>query len=75
MRRAKVTVSVAVDTSPLLPKASLGTRFINYIKKLVRQWPLLLLCIPALVLVIIFKYVPIYGILIAFKNYRPTKGV
>ena len=36
------------------------------------------LCIMALaplIMLIIFKYVPMYGILIAFKNYKASKGV
>lgn len=36
------------------------------------------LCIMALaplIILIIFKYVPMYGILIAFKNYKASKGV
>lgn len=28
-----------------------------------------------LIMLIIFKYVPMYGILIAFKNYKASKGV
>ena len=28
-----------------------------------------------LIILIIFKYVPMYGILIAFKNYKASKGV
>lgn len=44
-------------------------------RKLIKQWPLLVLCAPALILTVIFKYVPMYGILIGFKNYRPGRGV
>jgi putative aldouronate transport system permease protein len=43
--------------------------------KLSRQKALLLLCIPAVVLTIIFKYGSIYGILIAFKDYKTSKGI
>ncbi|KRN71425.1 abc-type polysaccharide transport system, permease component [Carnobacterium maltaromaticum] len=31
--------------------------------------------LPAIVLTFIFKYVPIYGLLIAFKNYNPLQGI
>lgn len=71
----KVNGAQLAMESPLLPKQSIPTRFVNYVKKLIRQWPLLVLCVPALTLIIIFKYVPIYGVLIAFKNYRPNRGV
>lgn len=40
-----------------------------------KQRTLLLMALVPLIVLIIFKYVPIYGILIAFKNYRPKRGV
>ena len=36
---------------------------------------LYLMVIPALILLILFKYVPMYGVLIAFKRYNVSKGV
>lgn len=71
----KAKNSQLISESPLVPKKSVSTRFVRYMKRLIKQWPLLALCIPALTLIIIFKYVPIYGVLIAFKNYRPNRGV
>ena len=44
-------------------------------KKLKRSWQLLLLMLPALIYVSIFEYGPMYGLLIAFKNYRPSLGI
>ena len=43
-------------------------------KRLAESWQWYLLVLPALVYVLIFRYVPMYGIQIAFKNYRPSKG-
>jgi len=40
-----------------------------------RDVPLYLLIAPALVLLIVFHYLPMYGILISFKDYSPFKGV
>lgn len=40
-----------------------------------RDWELYLLALPAVVLVLVFCYLPMYGILIAFQNYLPAKGV
>jgi putative aldouronate transport system permease protein len=42
---------------------------------LYRQRALLLLCLPALLIIITFKYGSMYGILIAFKNYRASRGI
>ena len=40
-----------------------------------KQGAFLVLCLPALLLIFLFRYVPMYGILIGFKNYRPNRGV
>jgi len=39
-----------------------------------RQWQYHVLLIPALVLVFIFSYVPLYGLIIAFQKYNPAMG-
>lgn len=41
----------------------------------IKSWQLYSLLIFPLAYLIIFKYVPMYGTLIAFKNYVPTKGI
>ncbi|MDO4284686.1 MAG: ABC transporter permease subunit [Eubacteriales bacterium] len=40
-----------------------------------KQRVLVLMALAPVIMVIIFKYVPMYGILIAFKNYKASKGV
>lgn len=40
-----------------------------------KNWGLYLLLLPAVVLVLLFSYVPMYGILIAFKDYSPALGI
>lgn len=40
-----------------------------------QQKLLLLMLLPSLVLTFIFRYIPMYGVLIAFKDYNPLKGV
>jgi putative aldouronate transport system permease protein len=42
---------------------------------LYRQRALILLTLPAMVLIIVFKYGSMYGIFIAFKNYRASRGI
>lgn len=47
-------------------------------RTLMQYWKcryLVLLLIPSLVMLIIFKYVPIYGLQIAFKNFRILDGI
>jgi putative aldouronate transport system permease protein len=40
-----------------------------------RNWGLYLLLLPALTLTICFAYIPMYGILIAFKDFKPSLGI
>ena len=47
----------------------------NIVKRIWKQRELFLLLLPGLAFYLIFRYGPLYGILIAFKNYSPFKGV
>ncbi|MCM3292062.1 ABC transporter permease subunit [Paenibacillus sp. MER 180] len=40
-----------------------------------REWQLHLMLIPALILIIVFSYIPMAGIMMAFQKYIPTKGL
>jgi len=43
-------------------------------KRFRESWQWYLLLLPALIYLLIFDYGPMYGLQIAFKNYRPSKG-
>jgi ABC-type polysaccharide transport system permease subunit len=48
----------------------------HYAKKMIRRnWQLYLVITLPVVYIVIFHYVPMYGILIAFKDFSPTKGI
>ncbi len=38
-------------------------------------WMLYLLVLPAVVYIFLFSYMPMYGVQIAFRNFRPSKGI
>jgi len=40
-----------------------------------RNYDLYLMVVPAVVVIFIFNYIPMYGIQIAFKNFKPIKGI
>ncbi|WP_424769324.1 ABC transporter permease [Paenibacillus sp. sgz302251] len=40
-----------------------------------KNWGLYILLLPAVVLLICFSYIPMYGVLIAFKDYSPALGI
>ena len=45
------------------------------LKKLKRNWQLYLIIMVPMLFIFIFSYVPMYGVVIAFKNYVATKGI
>lgn len=55
-----------------IKKISKAKRNLDYIKK---NYILYLLIAPAVILTIIFKYIPMYGAVIAFKDFSPMKGI
>jgi len=44
-------------------------------KKILQQWQLWVLMLPAIATLIIFSYGPMYGIQLAFKDYYPMRGI
>jgi len=45
------------------------------LRRFVRQWDLQLMVIPAIGMVVLFSYVPMWGLIIAFQDYTLGKGV
>lgn len=45
------------------------------IREIIRDRQLYLLILPALLIVFCFSYVPIYGLQIAFRDFKPTRGI
>lgn len=48
---------------------------LSFKKSLRRNWDLYLLILPILVFFFVFSYMPMYGIIIAFKDYVAAKGI
>ena len=44
-------------------------------KKFKKEWPFHLMLLPAVIMVIIFNYVPMAGVSLAFLDYKPAKGL
>lgn len=56
------------EISPLMKKKT-------FRQVMARDWELYLLALPAVALIFVFAYMPMYGIVIAFQDYIPAKGV
>lgn len=50
-------------------KPTLNVRIKKWFRNFGRQWQLQSMAIPGIVYMIIFSFIPIYGLVIAFKNY------
>ncbi|WP_027086163.1 ABC transporter permease [Cohnella panacarvi] len=56
--------------------ASRATFNVHYAwRRISRNWGLYLLLLPAVVLLLCFTYKPMYGVVIAFKDFSPVKGI
>lgn len=42
----------------------------NFFQRAIEQWDLQLLVIPGILLLFVFSYIPIYGLVMAFQEYR-----
>ena len=50
-------------------------RMTNFKRILRRDWPLHLLLLLPVILVFIYSYIPMGGLIIAFQKYKPAKGI
>ena len=57
------------------PLRSTGSRLISTYTYLKKYWFIYMLILPGLVHLVIFRYMPMYGILVAFKKFQPLKGI
>lgn len=56
-------------------KISMGTRIKEWCKAWGRQWQLQTMVLPGIILMIIFNFIPIYGLTLAFKSYSVTSTI
>ncbi len=65
----------SVETGKLRTKKPLNSRFAATLKHIRRDRQLLLLFIPCILFYVIFRYGPLYGLVIAFKDYSVFQGI
>lgn len=64
-----------ISNKKLITKRKKGLNILKNMKYVKDNYQLYLFILPALALTILFKYIPMYGVLIAFKDYNPLKGI
>lgn len=60
------------EDNSIMRKKNPWTRFLSHMR---RHWALYAMLAPGFIVVLIFNYVPMYGITLAFKSYSPSKGI
>lgn len=65
----------AVKTKGKSSAADQAPRLHPFVKHFRRDWQLHLLILLPIIYLIIFKYIPMYGAQIAFRDYRPRRGI
>lgn len=56
-------------------KKASSVRRQSFLMEIFRRWPFYVMALPGLLYFIIFSYLPMFGAVIAFKDYNPIKGV
>jgi putative aldouronate transport system permease protein len=67
-----------VLVNPILAQRTRLSRWKNtqvWFSKLSKQWQLLVMSIPLLMLIFVFNYFPLWGWIMAFQNYKINKGI
>ena len=49
-------------------------RFAAAFFQTLKCWQLIVMVLPAVIIIILFNYVPMYGVTMAFQNYSPSLG-
>ena len=62
-------------TQQRISDRSLSRRTSRWRRELGQNYELYLFALPAVVSVLLFNYLPMYGVQIAFKNFRPMQGI
>lgn len=47
----------------------------RFVKQLKQDTPLYVMALPAILAIFVFSYLPMYGVLMAFENYVPARGI
>ena len=63
---------VSQMTNAVKSKRNKGADFVRRFK---RYWQLYLLVLPPIITTFIWHYIPLYGVVIAFKDYKPKEGI
>ncbi|MCU0520331.1 MAG: ABC transporter permease subunit [Anaerolineae bacterium] len=68
-------MAIAVEAKRPEKRGLLGRFTLGRRDKVITTTNVLLMCLPAVAMLIVFNYLPMFGLVIAFKDYRFAKGI
>lgn len=74
-KRKRPPQAATLQTAGLSSQPPFPPKRKGLVKQILSYWEIYLMLIPAAVYFIIFHYLPIYGIQIAFRDFSPVKGI
>lgn len=75
MLKDVIELKATPNALPARQKNRQKTSWKKKLNSIARNWVLYLFLLPTLIYLLIFHYWPLYGIQIAFRNFKPTKGI
>ena len=63
------------NMSPAIPGRGARTPARRMVKRIFSNWQLYLFLLPTIAYFLVFRYYPMYGLQIAFRNYKAVKGI
>lgn len=70
----ELMTSAPIGADDRVPTSPAQARRPSRLRRVLRKWQLYVLLAPALLYFLVFKYWPMYGVQIAFRDYTPTGG-
>lgn len=49
--------------------------YVSFLREIKKNWMMFLMAAPAVVFIFVFSYMPMFGIILAFKNFSISKGI
>ncbi len=68
-------MAIAIESKRSGKRRVLGWLLAGRKDRIITTGNLLLMCLPALAMLLVFNYLPMFGLVIAFKDYRFAKGI
>ena len=67
--------AAAAKENRVINRPARSARWLRGLRRILSDWQLYVLIAPAVIYIFLFNYMPMYGVQIAFRNFKPSKGI